>query len=162
MKKLILLFIITLTACTTTEPKLYTPKNKPVITKEAQSIQSKQELLHFYRKWKGTPYLWGGVDRFGIDCSAFVQRYFEEVYDFHIPRTTVEQMKEGQNYGYANRALGDLIFFRTSDTTFHVGIYFENDNFFHASSSMGVTMSNLNEAFWQKTYLKIRRMREEQ
>lgn len=162
MKKLILLFIITLTACTTVEPKLYTPKHKAPISKESRLNETRENLLSFYKKWKGTPYLWGGVDRLGIDCSAFVQRYFREIYDMDIPRTTTEQMKEGSNYGYANREMGDLIFFRTSDTTFHVGIYFENDNFFHASSSMGVTMSNLNEEFWQKTYLKIRRMREEQ
>lgn len=160
MKKLILLFIITLTACTTVEPKLYTPKIKPVISKEIQQDKAKDDLLRFYKRWKGTPYLWGGIDKFGIDCSAFVQRYFQEVYEINIPRTTTEQMEKGNNFGYANREIGDLIFFRTSDTTFHVGIYYENDNFFHASSSRGVTMSNLNEEFWQKTYLKIRRMNE--
>ena len=87
MKKLILLFIITLTACTTVEPKLYTPKIKPVISKEIQQDKAKDDLLRFYKRWKGTPYLWGGIDKFGIDCSAFVQRYFQEVYEINIPRT---------------------------------------------------------------------------
>jgi len=69
-------------------------------------------------------------------------------------------MIEGKNPGYMNRQLGDLIFFKTGPDTFHVGVYYQNDNFFHSSSTFGVTMSNLNEEFWKKTYLKIRRFKE--
>lgn len=117
----------------------------------------KENLYHTYRKWKGTPYLWGGETRLGIDCSAFMQRIYEEVYNLSIPRTTVEQMERGRNPGYKNRQTGDLIFFKTGPESFHVGVYYENDNFFHSSTSLGVTMSNLNENYWKKSYLRIRR-----
>src|SRR5262249_19735755 len=31
-------------------------------------------LYRFIDTWMGTPYKWGGVDRRGIDCSAFIQQ----------------------------------------------------------------------------------------
>lgn len=133
------------------------PKSKKA---SSYSVTEKERLYSSYKKWEGTPYLWGGETRLGIDCSAFMQRVFEEVYDLEIPRTTTEQMLEGKNPGYMNRQLGDLIFFKTGPDTFHVGVYYQNDNFFHSSSTFGVTMSNLNEEFWKKTYLKIRRFKE--
>lgn len=133
------------------------PKSKK---SSSYSVTEKERLYSSYKKWEGTPYLWGGETRLGIDCSAFMQRVFEEVYDLEIPRTTSEQMIEGKNPGYMNRQLGDLIFFKTGPDTFHVGVYYQNDNFFHSSSTFGVTMSNLNEEFWKKTYLKIRRFKE--
>lgn len=156
-------------SCTNSEKQdinelVYRPKTKYKNTSQSEKSSpinhtDKEMLYRQFKKWEGTPYLWGGETRLGIDCSSFMQKLFEELYDFYIPRTTSEQMIEGKNPGYPNRQLGDLIFFKTGTDTFHVGIYYENDNFFHASSTFGVTMSNLNEEFWKKTYLKIRRMR---
>lgn len=169
MKKIFyFLFSLFLISCTNSDKKninnlVYRKKSLPnsVSTKNknySNFIEEKQLLFKCFKKWEGTPYLWGGETRLGIDCSAFMQKIFEDIYDTNIPRTTGEQMKEGLNPGYKNRQLGDLIFFKTSSDTFHVGIYYENDNFFHSSSTFGVTMSNLNEKFWKDTYLKIRRM----
>lgn len=168
MKKIVTIFIlIFLVACKNNEINdinklVYRKKNK--VNDFAQpeyryeyTVSEKENLYYSYKKWKGTPYLWGGETKFGIDCSAFMQRIYEEVYEFRIPRTTVEQMEVGKNPGYQNRKTGDLIFFKTGPETFHVGVYYENDNFFHSSSTFGVTMSNLNEDYWKKTYLKIRR-----
>ena len=165
MKKIILLLIVLfLVSCSNNDKEdinnLINRKQPKFKKSSSSSITEKERLYSSYKKWEGTPYLWGGETRFGIDCSAFMQRVFEEVYDFEIPRTTTEQMLEGRNPGYMNRQLGDLIFFKTGPDTFHVGIYYQNDNFFHSSSTFGVTMSNLNEEFWKKTYLKIRRFTE--
>ena len=165
MKKIILLLIVLfLVSCSNNDKEdinnLINRKQPKFKKSSSSSITEKERLYSSYKKWEGTPYLWGGETRLGIDCSAFMQRVFEEVYDFEIPRTTTEQMLEGRNPGYMNRQLGDLIFFKTGPDTFHVGVYYQNDNFFHSSSTFGVTMSNLNEEFWKKTYLKIRRFKE--
>ena len=165
MKKIILLSILLfLVSCSNNDKEdinnLINRKQPKFKKSSSSSITEKERLYSSYKKWEGTPYLWGGETRLGIDCSAFMQRVFEEVYDFEIPRTTTEQMLEGRNPGYMNRQLGDLIFFKTGPDTFHVGVYYQNDNFFHSSSTFGVTMSNLNEEFWKKTYLKIRRFKE--
>ena len=33
------------------------------------------------KEWLGTPYLWGGTTKRGIDCSAFVQHIYKVVYN---------------------------------------------------------------------------------
>src|ERR1700758_1122450 len=49
-------------------------------------------LYSFIDEWWGTPYKYGGQDKYGVDCSALVQTLEEEVYGIAIPRTTSEQV----------------------------------------------------------------------
>jgi len=53
---------------------------------------------------------------------------------------------------------GDLVLFRAGSTGRHVGIYLGNDNFVHASTSSGVMISNLNDAYWKNRYREGRRV----
>jgi len=50
-------------------------------------ILSTISLGDFIAKYAGTPYLYGGEGYRGIDCSALVQRYFQEVHGMYVPRT---------------------------------------------------------------------------
>ena len=50
---------------------------------------------------------------------------------------------------------GDLVFFRRNS---HVGVYLGNNQFMHASTSQGVTISSLDEDYWAKTYTQSRRI----
>ncbi|WP_262915428.1 NlpC/P60 family protein [Niabella ginsengisoli] len=43
-------------------------------------------LYAFIDEWLYTPYLWAGTTKNGIDCSAFIQRLFSDVYKIRIPR----------------------------------------------------------------------------
>ena len=59
--------------------------------------------------------------------------------------------------GYRKEELkeGDLVFFKiNSKSISHVGVYLGDDKFAHASSSKGVMISNLNEAYWKRYYYK--------
>ena len=53
---------------------------------------------------------------------------------------------------------GDFVFFATSggDRITHVGIYLWDGFFAHASSSKGVTISNLRQGYYQKTFCRWR------
>ena len=55
---------------------------------------------------------------------------------------------------------GDLIFFKTdgSRSISHVGIYMTNNKFAHASTSQGVTISDLSEPYWQKRLYSLGRV----
>ena len=56
---------------------------------------------------------------------------------------------------------GDLVFFKIkSKAISHVGVYLGNNKFAHASSSRGVMISNLNEAYWKRYYYKGGRLLE--
>lgn len=53
---------------------------------------------------------------------------------------------------------GDLIFFRMKKNVRHVGVYLGDNNFIHASSSKGVTMSNLNSPYWYERFEVAKRV----
>ncbi|MFT4603952.1 MAG: cell wall-associated NlpC family hydrolase [Rhodothermales bacterium] len=107
--------------------------------------------------WMGTPYEWGGDDRNGVDCSAFVQNVYEDVLGVGIARTTGQQQSEGSAVSRSALEPGDLIFFHTPKRTDHVGIYLGEGDFAHASSSRGVMISNLTEDYWKAAYTQARR-----
>ncbi len=120
--------------------------------------KKKNDALIFFKEWAGTPYLWGGDTKIGIDCSAFIQKMYRFVFNINLPRTTREQMKLGEICGYDDLAFGDLVFFKTGITTYHVGFYYENGLFFNSSSSKGVSLGNLNDKYWKDRYLKTIRI----
>ena len=51
---------------------------------------------------------------------------------------------------------GDLVFFKiNSKTVSHIGVYIKDDFFVHASSSRGVMISNLDEAYYKEYFFCI-------
>ncbi|SET42181.1 C40 family peptidase [Thorsellia anophelis] len=148
LRYLSILLVCLLTACSS--------KQTPVV-KEGPIAKA---LSNHLNEWKGTPYRYGGTTKKGIDCSAFVQIAFRDVFRKNLPRSTTDQSKLGKKINPKEHRAGDLIFFRTdgSKSVNHVGIYAENNTFIHASTSKGVTRSNLSNEYWKKNYLYSRRV----
>ena len=135
---------------------------QPVTPRVAEPARNAEALLldnlkSEIRTWIGTPYEWGGDDRNGVDCSAFVQNVYEDALGVRIARTTAQQQNEGSTVDRSSLEPGDLIFFHTPKRTDHVGIYLGRGDFAHASSSQGVMISNLSEGYWQAAYTQARR-----
>ena len=115
-------------------------------------------LYDYYHQWRGVPYRYGGVDRNGIDCSAFVARTMSELESLNLPRTTSAQAQLGQPISHGDLSPGDLVFFKTGYSSRHVGIYVGAGRFMHASTSQGVTMSRLDNIYWRSHYWQSRRL----
>ena len=111
-------------------------------------------LYNFIEEWYGVRYRFGGKDKSGIDCSAFVQRLYDNVFCTNLFRTAFEQFRMCRAVWNSDSLKeGDLVFFKTKGRTIsHVGIYLMNDFFVHASSSQGVIISSLNEDYWSRKY----------
>ena len=111
-------------------------------------------LYQFIDKWYGANYRLGGTDDEGIDCSAFAQRLYKDVYGMDLLRTAMDQFGTCKRIKHSGDAIeGDLVFFHIhSRRITHVGVYLANDYFIHASTSGGVMISNLNEDYWHKYY----------
>jgi lipoprotein Spr len=103
-------------------------------------------------------YRLGGNTKRGIDCSAFVQTTFREQFSMNLPRSTSELRNLGKKIQRTKLRPGDLVLFRAGSTGRHVGIYLGNDKFVHASTRVGVTISSLNEDYWNKRYRDSRRV----
>ena len=116
-----------------------------------------QGLLDQHREWEGTPYLYGGSSRAGVDCSAFVQTTYATRLSRSLPRTTRAQARVGTRVEQEAVRPGDLVFFRPGNKKRHVGIYVDNGRFLHASTSQGVTLSELDNPYWRNAYWMARR-----
>jgi cell wall-associated NlpC family hydrolase len=114
---------------------------------------SNRYLYDFIDDWWKTPYRLGGTTKKGIDCSAFVQGLMLSVFGFSLPRTAREQKDATTRLPDAELKEGDLVFFNTGRGVSHVGVYLHNNRFVHASTSGGVMISSLAEAYWSRRYL---------
>lgn len=125
---------------------------------ETERPEVQKALLAQFREWRGTPYRLGGNSKAGIDCSAFVQQTLASRFNIAAPRSTSQQVHMGQEVSRSSIQVGDLVFFRTGYSTQHVGFYLGSGKFLHASTKVGVTIANLDDAYWRKTFWKVRRV----
>ena len=137
-------------------------KSENILTSNALSSKiemptRKQAFTEFYDEWKNVKYKLGGNSRNGIDCSAFTQRIYKEKFDLDIPRTTISQVSVGTEIAKSELMPGDLVFFKTSKTDKHVGVYVGNNNFLHASIK-GIQYTSLDKPFYKKNYWTSRRV----
>ena len=117
-------------------------------------------LLQKIDEWWGTPYALGGSSKRGVDCSYFTLDVMNAIYNTNLKRTAAEQYTQSEKIDWSDLKEGDLIFFKTdgSRSISHVGIYMTNNKFAHASTSQGVTISDLSEPYWQKRLYSLGRI----
>ncbi|WJT08491.1 C40 family peptidase [Vibrio harveyi] len=150
-----LIISVLLSACSSgPDPETQVNASLPV----NQLLSGNQDLYQFYNEWEGTPYRLGGTKKSGIDCSAFVQKAFVEAYKMSLPRTTRQQSKQGVEMSWSDAQQGDLVFFKTKRSTYHVGIYLGNKQFMHASTSKGVIISRIDNPYWASKFWQVRRV----
>ncbi len=116
-----------------------------------------KKLYSQYNEWRGVKYRNGGMSKRGVDCSGFVQITYKQKLNKNIPRTTELMSENGKAVAVKNLRPGDLVFFKTGWKIRHVGIYVGKGEFIHASTSRGVTKSQLNNAYWADAYWMSRR-----
>lgn len=153
--RLFLLFVVALilTGCSSHRA----PPPNPRLSDSITVIAGLNDQL---QNWRGTPYRYGGTNRRGVDCSAFVMVTFRDKFSMRLPRETRQQAKVGTEIDKDELLPGDLVFFKTGsgESGLHVGIYDTDDQFIHASTSQGVTRSSLNNVYWQKKFWQARRI----
>jgi len=133
---------------------------QPGQIRPARQIPEPNQILeNAASAWIGTPYLLGGTDRRGIDCSALVQAIYREVWQTELPRTTQQLVQSGAFVRQPWQEPGDLLFFSNQRGVFtdHVGLYLGNNRFIHASSTHGVVIADLTGSYFQQHLITIRR-----
>lgn len=109
--------------------------------------------------WHSVSYRYGGLSKDGVDCSGFVHVTYLSRFGIRLPRSTEHQARAGTEVPASALQPGDLVFFRTgTGKQRHVGIYVERGRFIHASTSQGVTISDLDTEYWASTYWKAVRV----
>ena len=96
-------------------------------------------LLNTVRFFLNVPYLWGGKNALGMDCSGFTQ-VIMSLFDKPLLRNASEQAKQGKEVTDLNNAqAGDLAFFDHEDgKIIHVGIVLDPERIIHCSGRVKV------------------------
>lgn len=116
-------------------------------------------LLQYMEEWYHTPYRYGGASKDGVDCSAFTAGIITAVYGLAIPRTVREQYQTTERIDKEELIEGDLVFFNTTGSISHVGVYIFNNKFVHASTTSGVMVSDLNDNYFMRRYAGAGRLK---
>lgn len=98
------------------------------------SLPEHWALEHFL----GSPYLWGGVTPWGVDCSGLVQTTFA-ARGINLPRDSAQQAGCGEQITPEAIQPGDLLFFRgeTSNGITHVAFAGEDETLVHSTIACG-------------------------
>ncbi len=119
--------------------------------KEVSNIK----LYRFIDEWYATPYKYAGKTKAGVDCSGFTSNLLRDVYGTTLVGSANTMYEACDHVNEKNLKEGDLVFFKINNPKVsHVGIYLQNRRFVHASSSRGVVISNLDEAYYKKYFFK--------
>ncbi len=108
----------------------------------------------------GTPYVWGGTDANGFDCSGLIQYAYAQ-YGIQLPRVSRDQVRQGRSVLLRPEHLrpGDVLGFsldRPGEVS-HVGLYIGSNEFIHSGSD-GVKIANILSPYWQEHLVAARRL----
>lgn len=125
-------------------------------------------MIRTARRYLGVKYRFGAgsyskTGRF--DCSTYT-RYVFGKYNINLPRTARAQARLGTSVSRKKLRKGDLLYFyvpgrfKSNRKVGHVGIYIGGLRMIHASPEPknGVQITNINKAYWKKTYLFTKRI----
>lgn len=119
-----------------------------------------KKLYSFVSDWYGISYKYGGCDRKGIDCSCFTVTLYQKVYGKTVSRNAAAIHKDCGSVRTAHLKEGDFVFFKIgSKQVSHVGVYLRNNKFVHASTSKGVIINDLDEAYYKKYFFEGGRLK---
>ena len=100
-----------------TAKKTATPKAAASTTASATA----GSITSYAMNYLGVPYVWGGTTPAGFDCSGFVQ-YVYSHFGVNLGRTTYTQQYAGTKISVADAQAGDLYFWGSYGSAYHVAI----------------------------------------
>jgi cell wall-associated NlpC family hydrolase len=115
------------------------------------------KIIKTARQYLGVPHCMGGTTKKCMDCSGLLVTVFAS-YGIKLPHNSEDQARYGRIIArMENLQKGDMVFFirsyRTSKFITHSGIYIGDNKFIHTSTSDGVTITSLNDPWWNEKYL---------
>ncbi|MER5255894.1 MULTISPECIES: C40 family peptidase [unclassified Streptomyces] len=103
----------------------------PGLTSEAEAATHGTKALKIAASKKGSPYGYGAAGPNRFDCSGLTLYSFKRT-GKKLPRTAAQQYNKTRHISASKRSRGDLVFFRSGRSVYHVGIYAGKGKIWHA------------------------------
>ncbi len=153
------------TAQKLSEKLLATRSTEKIDTLSTRYISTADSVINYGKLFLDTPYRYGSSGTSSFDCSGFTS-YVYRNFGYNLERSSADQATQFDTINPENLKTGDLVFFsgrRKSQRVGHVGIVIaKNDSgsfdFIHASVQKGVTISNSEEDYYKKRFIKANRV----
>jgi len=156
-------------ACTMVGSQVPLPRPGPVeggrtpttrTVSEAEAARITAGVVEVALQAIGTPYVWGGTDANGFDCSGLIQYAYAE-FGIALQRVSTAQMQAGSPVPLDPDLMrpGDILGFSVDEPNkaSHVGLYVGDFEFIHSGSS-GVRIASILTPYWRERLIAVRRV----
>ncbi len=122
--------------------------------------EARSRLIAEAKKYLNVPYVYGGIDYNGMDCSGLIFVAARDGVGLDLPRTAGGMYNDARIVDLSQLEPGDLLFFKTTgnNKVSHVGLFIGNSQFIHSASDgpvTGVIISSMGDSYWSKTFCGI-------
>lgn len=139
---LVLTLMLWLSACASIPPQPPPP---------VHDFATRESILEDALGQIGRPYVYGGADYDGFDCSGLTHFVYAKA-GVTLPRTAAQQLKVGQRIALRYAAPGDLVFFRFNGGL-HVTLYVGHEQIVQAPKTGEMVHVSKINAYWRKHYV---------
>lgn len=135
--------------------------NVPVETQTVQAAtksktEKREAIVKLAKKQVGKRYVYGATGPSAFDCSGLAQYVYKKAANKTLPRTTYGQVTKGKRVSMKNLKKGDLLFWGSASSPYHVGIYVGNGQYVHAATpSQGVRKQALSAYFYPSAAKRV-------
>lgn len=109
------------------------PSDQQVSSQVYDTNTKRQNVILTATDLIGIPYIWGGNDLSGFDCSGLIEYVFKNN-GIYMPRTTHQQQYIGERIALDQVQPGDLYFFEEDGQVYHVALALADGYYLHAPS----------------------------
>jgi cell wall-associated NlpC family hydrolase len=133
------------------------PNQTQTVQAAKQSTTKKREAVaDLAKKQVGKRYVYGATGPSAFDCSGLTQYVYKKAANKTLPRTTYTQVNKGKSVSMKNLKKGDLLFWGSTSSPYHVGIYIGNNKYVHAATpGQGVVEQTLSSYFYPSAAKRV-------
>lgn len=110
----------------------------------ASSASTRDAVVAYAKQFIGNPYVWGGTSLTnGADCSGFTKSVMAH-FGVGLSRTSGAQANDGYRISVGSVEPGDLVFYASGGSIYHVAMYIGGGKVIHAiDESRGIGVSSM-------------------
>ena len=99
---------------------------------DTNTASTADNVISTAKQYLGVPYVWGGKTPSGFDCSGFTSYVYKQATGKSIGGYTGAQESAGTQKAVSQASAGDLLFWGSKGSTYHVAIYLGNNQYIAA------------------------------